>query len=233
MIRKLQTSDPQKNNSFSSFPNEKRVRKGYLSRRYHNTEEADTFTKVRATAGSIVGAAIPLMCFAKMQHGKLESLNKVLRIDYGLKEILTIGAGAISGGVAAGMLGEPSHKRDKKAQEGVFQFMNCSVPPILIAGFFEIGKRVKQLNNIPCKIAATGVGMFGGMFLAAELSNKINDPKDLYPDRKLTVKDALANFDDVLGALVLAKFSFIKKLGAERLIPAVSSWCGYRAGQSN
>lgn len=65
MINKIQTSDNPLLNSFSSFPNEKRVRKGYLSRRYHNVEEADTFTKVRATVGAVAGAAIPLVYFAK------------------------------------------------------------------------------------------------------------------------------------------------------------------------
>lgn len=233
MINKIQTYDNPLLNSFSSFPNEKRVRKGYLSRRYHNVEEADTFTKVRAAVGAVAGAAIPLVYFAKKQNGRIGSLNQLLRINYGLKEFITIGAGSILGGVAGGMIGEPEHTRKGKINEGVFQFMNCSVPPVIIAGLFKLGEKVKRLNNVPCKIGATGIGAVGGMYLAAELSNKINDPKDLYPDRKLTIKDALANFDDVLGALVLAKFKFIEKLGAERLLPAVTAWCGYRAGVSN
>lgn len=233
MLKVNNTSENPKHNSFSSFPNERKVRKGYLSRRYHNIEEADTFTKVRAATGAIAGAAVPLVLFAKKQHGKIGSLNQMLRIEYGLKEFLSIGAAAIFGGSVAGMLGQPAEKRSLKAQEGVFQFMNCAVPSILISGLFELGKHVKPLNNMAGKLGATGVGVIGGMYLAAELSNKINDPKDLYPDRKLTMQDALANFDDVLGALVLAKFKCIEKLGAERLIPAVAAWCGYRAGQSN
>lgn len=233
MISKVQTGETPNINSFASFPNEKRVRRGYLSRRYHNLEESDTFTKVRATAGAVIGTAIPLVYFAKKQNGKIGNLNSLLRLKYGLKEFITIGAGSIFGGTIAGMLGESKRVRKNKLNEGVFQFMNCSVPPVIIAGLFKLGEKVKPLNNVPCKIGATIAGVGGGMYLAAELSNKINDPKDLYPDRKLTIKDALANFDDVLGALVLAKFKFIEKLGAERLLPAVTAWCGYRAGVSN
>ncbi len=232
MISKVQTTEHPHFKAFTTFPNEKNVSKAYLSRRYHNFEEADTFTKVRAAAGAVIGTAIPLIYFAKKQNGKIKNINKLLGIKYGLKEFLAIGAGSIFGGTAAGMIGENRESRKNKLNEGVFQFMNCSVPPVLIAGLFKLGEKVKPLNNIPCKIAATIVGVGGGMFLAAELSNKINDPKDLYPDRKLTIKDALANFDDVLGALVLAKFKFIEQLGAERLLPAVTAWCGYRAGVS-
>lgn len=232
MIRKIQTTENPQINSFASFSNEQNVSKAYLSRRYHNFEKADTFTKIRSAAGAVIGTAIPLVYFAKKQNGKIKNMNKLLGIKYGLKEFIAIGAGSIFGGTAAGMIGEKKEARKNKLNEGVFQFMNCSVPPVLIAGLFKLGEKVKPLNNIPCKIAATIVGVGGGMYLAAELSNRINDPKDLYPDRKLTIKDALANFDDVLGALVLAKFKFIEKLGAERLLPAVTAWCGYRAGVS-
>ncbi len=232
MISKIQTTEKSPVNSSASIRNENGTGKPYISRRYHNFEEADTFTKVRAAAGSVIGSVIPLVYFAKKQNGKIKTLNNLLGIKYGLKEFIAIGAGSIFGGVAAGMIGESKESRKNKLHEGVFQFMNCSVPPVIIAGLFKIGENVKPLNNIPCKILATIVGVGGGMYLAAELSNKINDPKDLYPDRKLTIQDALANFDDVLGALVLAKFKFIEKLGAERLLPAVTAWCGYRAGVS-
>lgn len=233
MTVSTQNIDKSPFSNFASYRKNSGTQKVYRSRRYHNLEEADKFTKLRATAGAVAGAAVPLLYFAKKQNGKISSLNKLLQINYGLKEFIAIGAASILGGVLAGMIGESKQSRQNKINEGVFQFMNCSVPPVIIAGLFKLGEKFKPLNNVPCKIAATGVGAIGGMYLAAELSNKINDPKDLYPDRKLTIKDALANFDDVLGALVLAKFKFIEKLGAERLLPAVTAWCGYRAGVSN
>ena len=76
-------------------------------------------------------------------------------------------------------------------------------------------------------------GLLVGMYGSAALSNVITDPKDKFPDRKLTPKDALANIDDGLGALTLAKISIIEKLNITRFLPIVYTACGYRAGQSN
>ena len=59
------------------------------------------------------------------------------------------------------------------------------------------------------------------------------DPKDLEPDRKITLKDSIANVDDLIGALVLAKVPIINKLKFERILPVIYSYCGYRAGESN
>ena len=61
----------------------------------------------------------------------------------------------------------------------------------------------------------------------------ITAPKDKYPDRKLSAKDALANIDDGIGALALAKFPIIEKLNIGRFLPIIYTACGYRAGQSN
>ena len=91
----------------------------------------------------------------------------------------------------------------------------------------------KALNNNSFKIAGTLLGVFAGMQVAAFLSNKINDPQDKVPDRKLTLKDSVANVDDVFGALVLAKIPIAQKLHVEKILPAIFSWCGYRAGNSN
>ena len=71
------------------------------------------------------------------------------------------------------------------------------------------------------------------MHLAAKLSNKINDPQDKVPDRKLTFKDSIANIDDALGVLILAKVPIAEKLHIDKTLPAIYSWCGYRAGISN
>ena len=68
---------------------------------------------------------------------------------------------------------------------------------------------------------------------SAALANIITDPKDKYPDRKLTPKDALANIDDGIGALALAKLPIAEKLNITGFLPAVYLACGYRAGQSN
>ena len=67
----------------------------------------------------------------------------------------------------------------------------------------------------------------------AKASNLITDPKDRYPDRRLNMKDAIANVDDVVGGLILAKFPLIDKLHIEKTLPFIYAWCGYRAGQNS
>ncbi len=73
-----------------------------------------------------------------------------------------------------------------------------------------------KLNNIPAKIASIGGSLLIGMHGAASVSNLICDPKDKHPDRKLDLKDSIANLDDMLGVLVLAKFPMADKLHLEK-----------------
>ena len=53
MVKRV--SNETKSNIFGSFPNEKKVRKGYLSYRNHRTESVDTFTSVKTAAGAAIG----------------------------------------------------------------------------------------------------------------------------------------------------------------------------------
>ena len=89
------------------------------------------------------------------------------------------------------------------------------------------------LNNNTFKISGTLAGLLAGMPIAAALSNKINDPHDKVPDRKLTIKDSIANIDDAIGVLVLTKVPIAEKLHVDKILPVIFSWCGYRAGMSN
>lgn len=91
----------------------------------------------------------------------------------------------------------------------------------------------KKFNNVPSKIASVIIALTVGMFGTATVSNLIFDPLDKKPDRKLTLKDCLANIDDAIGVFVLAKFPLADKLHLERLLPAIYAYCGYRAGKSN
>ncbi len=121
-----------------------------------------------------------------------------------------------------------------KLKEGVFQFFNASIPALFVGlglKYCEAGGA--KLNTPLAKILTTIVGLGVGVHVAAMLSNKVCDPKDLEPDRKITLKDSVANVDDLIGALVLAKVPVINKLKVERILPLIYSYCGYRAGESN
>lgn len=225
----ISVNNTQSKNTYASFKSSEQVKKAYVSRRYHNSELVDFKTKMKAATGGIIGTALPLVYFTRKNPG----LKSVINMKYGLKEMLVTSISGIMGGAAFGMIGEPSKKQERKRKEAIFQIMNCTLPLLGVAGFLKLTDKFKELDNKPAKITGTILGVAFGMWGGARISNKINDPKDLEPDRKIEMKDAIANIDDVFSALVLAKFPFIDKLHIEKTLPLIFAWCGYRAGQSN
>lgn len=191
------------------------------------THKLDTFEKMGVALGSVAGTVLPMMYFAKRQNAKIFDLN------FGLKEMIVVGAGSIFGGVLAGIAFDKSKNHKDKINEGVFQFFNASVPPLLYAGLSKLQKQTKYAENKIVSAINTAVGLTAGMFVAAKTANLVIDPHDKVPDRKLTMKDAVVNIDDALGVFALAKFPLIDKLHPEKILPIIYSWCGYRAGQSN
>ena len=197
--------------------------------RYHRKtpkDKSEAPLKAKVITGSVAGTVLPMMFLAKKQNAKL------LNIKYGIKELLLLSTCGIIGGTAAGMLAEKEHSK-QKLNEGIFQFMNAAVPTVVCGGVLKLGDKFKKLDNLPFKIGGTIVGLVAGMHIAAAMSNKINDPQDKVPDRKLTIKDSIANIDDAIGVLVLAKVPIVEKLHIEKILPVIFSWCGYRAGMSN
>lgn len=213
--------------TLNSFSSNRNAKNGYLSYRYHKMRESERNESIRALTGAIVGTAIPLLTLAKKQR------KNILNMKYGLKEIVGISAGSIIGGVAGGMIGADKFDRKQKVNEGIFQFMNAAVPPVVVFGLTKLTEKIKPLNNVYGKIGAIFTGLLAGMFGAAKLSNLICDPYDRVPDRKLTMKDSLANIDDAIGALAMTDIPVLKKVPVASLLPPIYVLCGYRAGESN
>ena len=189
---------------------------------------SDTRTKsLKAGVGSIVGTIIPLGIMMKKRN-----ISNVLKLNYDIKDMVILSAAAVAGGVSAGMIGEDKESNKKKLKEGVFQFMNASIPTYIAGKTLQYCQKRPELNKTPMKIGVLAIALVGSMFGVIKLANLIFDPKDLRPDRKLTFKDCLVNADDALGALVLAKFPLIDKLHVEKLLPIIYAWCGYRAGKT-
>lgn len=221
--------DNKQYNVYNNFKSSESLKTGGLrSYRYHTADYVEMSTKVNSGIGAVAGTLIPMFLFGKSQGKNL------FKLEYGIKEMLGITAGSIAGGVIGGITGDKSRKKNKeKINEGIFQFMNAVVPGVLVVGMLELTKKHKSLDTKTIKgigtILSVGLGAIG----AAKLSNIICDPFDKVPDRKLTAKDSIANIDDAIGALVLAKFPVIDKLHVDKLLPAIYAWCGYRAGQAN
>ena len=221
---------------FSSFQTSAHTKGLYSSlyyKRNHRVFETDTKTKLKVAAGAVGATILPMIYFAKKQRG-LKNIVDIFKIDYGLKEVLALSSASIVGGVLSGIAFDKISDKKRKIKEGVFQFMNATIPTMLVGGAMKlIEDNVKYKDSRAVKVAAIATGMIAGMPLAAWLSNIINDPKDKEPDRKLTLKDSVVNMDDALGALVVAKVPLVGALHLDKLMPAVFAWCGYRAGQSN
>ena len=222
MIQKVQQYK-----TLDSFTSNPRKKTGYVSYRYHQIRESERKEAIRSGIGAVIGTAIPLLIFAKKQK-----VNP-FKLKYGLKELIGVSTGAIMGGTFAGMLGENKQDNIQKAKEGVFQFMNASIPPLFVAGLMKLTEKTKILNNTAGRVGSILTGLAAGMFAAVKLSNIVCDPKDKEPDRKLTMLDSLANVDDALGILALTNNPAINKLPISQTLPFIYALCGYRAGSSN
>ena len=182
---------------------------------------------VKSVAGATAGTALPLMIMMKQRK-----IKNPLKMEYGLQDMLILSGSSVAGGVATGMIGEDKKIKRSMLKEGVFQFLNASIPTWIIGGVLKLPETSHNFNNAPTKIFSVIGGLIVGMFGAAQVSNLIFDPKDKEPDRKLTFKDCIVNADDALGALVLAKFPLIEKLHLDKLLPVIYTYCGIRAGNA-
>ena len=164
---------------------------------------------------------------------KKQKVKNPFKLEYSLGEMLVLSGAPIVGGVSVGMIGNDMETNWAKSREGVFQFFNAAIPTWLAGATLKWCETTKGLNTKTAKIASIAATILIGMHGAAALSNIICDPKDKHPDRKLTFLDSLANIDDLVGVLVLAKFPIVEKLHVDKLLPAIYAFCGYRAGKSN
>ena len=201
-----------------------------LSALRHKANERDITLgdKLKAGAGAVIGTAIPMAVMMKKRN-----IKNPLKLNYTMSDMITLSATSIVGSVAVGMIGENKTTNKNKLKEGLFQFFNASIPTWIAGGCLKLAESSKHFNNTFGKFSAMLGGLIIGMYGAASLSNVISDPHDKQPDRKLTLLDCVANLDDAVGALVLAKFPCADKLHLESFLPLIYSYCGYRAGKSN
>ena len=214
--------------------------------RYHNRIESDSYTKSKAIIGSALGAAAAVGLIAKVQNVRF------WKIEYGVKEIVGLAAAAITGGVAVGSIGATKEDKKEKCTEGIFQFLNAALPAGFVTGGLVLASNSTRYNTPIVKTAVTVLGLLLGMQLASNITNKVTDPKNKVPDRKLGFKDAIANIDDAVGVFAILKSkkiqsaaddiaetsskkasSWLHKIPIENILPVIMAWCGYRAGQTN
>lgn len=202
--------------------------KSYLRRSTAYEHKVTTTDKIQSGAGAVIGTTIPLIYMMKKQR-----IKNPLKLNYGLQEMVMLSASSIVCATGLGMIGDTKEAQKNKFKEGVFQFMNGTVPTWIVTGVLKLSELSKKFNNIPSKIGSVVLSLAVGMYGTATVSNLLFDPLDKKPDRKLTLKDCIANMDDAIGVLVLAKIPFVDKLHIESVLPAIYAYSGYRAGKSN
>ncbi len=230
-------------NSFNAYLNSKNKSKPCFGAEQENKQEKKTPNQIPVSADKklkvsgivAAGTLASMILIAKYQKkglkfDSLKNFAEIFKIKYGVNEMTLISGAAIASGVLAGIYTDKAHNKTHKIKEGVFQFMNATLPTLMVGVIVEKLEKSKRYNTVPAKIAGVCTGLIVGMPISAWIANKINDPNELEPDRKLGFKDMLVNIDDALGALVLAKIPFIDKIHADRFLPAIFAWCGYRAG---
>lgn len=200
----------------------------FILRRNRSVREESRNDKLQALAGAVIGTTIAMLGLMKKQ-----GIKNPLKLKYELGEMLALSAAPILGGVGVGMIGNDAKTNLAKSREGVFQFLNAAIPTWLAAATLKWCETTKAMNNAPAKFVSTAATILIGMHGAASLSNIICDPKDIHPDRKLSLLDSIANIDDLFGVLVLAKVPIVGKLHLDKLLAPIYTFCGYRAGKSN
>ena len=200
----------------------------YMLRRNRLSRQETQEDKIQAFAGALLGTTIAMV--GLMKHQKIKN---PLKLNYELGEMLLLSAAPIIGGVGVGMIGNDAETNLAKSKEGVFQFLNAAIPTWLAVATLKWCEHSKGFNNVIGKITSIAATILIGMHGAASLSNIICDPKDNHPDRKLSLLDSIANIDDLFGVLVLAKVPIVNRLHLDKVLPAIYTFCGYRAGKSN
>ena len=171
--------------------------------------------------GSSLGVGAAILANKKLPKTKYKTINDV-------SEMLLMAGGANVGGVLAGSVGADKKQQAKKWKEAGFQVMNISIPMLMVSGALEICKNIKKLNNVPTKIIASIVGMSTGAMLATKITNATREEGEPY--RKYTIKDSIANFDDIVATIKIGFEKILDYVPVDKILPFIYIYSGARAG---
>lgn len=180
-------------NPFSQFDNKYNIlpdtknKNARINLRYPTHRKPKAITRSMALGGSIIGTVGALLYLAKGQNKKLTNLKDVVDLNYGVKEIVTMGTSSIIGGVVLGSLADKKDDNVPKVKEGIFQTLNVIIPAICSAALLKMVQSSKKLKDSKlAKIGAITMGVAVGMAGACASANFINDPNNNEKDRKIT-----------------------------------------------
>ncbi|MBR5303290.1 MAG: hypothetical protein IKU37_00505 [Candidatus Gastranaerophilales bacterium] len=186
-----------------------------------NDKKKSHLRQIVPYVGSAVGVGAAILANKKMPKTKYKTINDVT-------EMLLMAGGANIGGVLAGSVGADKNSQKKKWKEAGFQVMNISIPMLMVSAALEICKNIKFLNNVPTKIIASIAGMTSGAMLATKITNATR--KEGEPYRKYTIKDSIANFDDIVATIKIGFERILEYIPVDKILPFIYIYSGGRAG---
>ena len=213
--------------------------KSYESYQNIKTKEKKGIDK-KAVMGALSGVALGLVVskgiykhdfFKEMGDEVLQSPKDKLK--YTAKDVasmLTMAGLSNLGAILFSSKNDSKEEKKKKIHEAQFQIMNTSIPMLLVTGANILCDNVKALNNKGAKIVSSLGAMVTGAALASKITNLNKAPNQ--EKRKYTIKDSVANFDDIIATFVVG-FPQLGKLNvvAKTLLPFIYTYCGSRVSE--
>ena len=148
-------------------------------------------------------------------------------VEYHAKEVISVGAGSVLGGLAGGlMISDNKHDKKAKMREALLQMGNIAIP-IKIVDFVsekcvKFGKTAQALGSIAALLV--------GVMFANIVMNKVNDLIFKNKEgRGVKLTDFSAHLDDtIVAASYISKADFVKAVA--RIIPVALGCAGYEVG---
>lgn len=226
----------------------------------NNTNETTLTKNQKRGIGlfSTIGLCGAIMLLAKFDKSKKYTVNplKILKgnikdsylatKDFKAKEIVTMGAGSILGGLIGGEVFGKKENLNSRIKEGIVQLTNIAVPIGIVQVLSEGGNKIasslmpnwsksknilkQAVTKLPGTIGAMS-GLIGGMYIGNKLSNKTNEKLfHTKENRPMKFKDFSAHVDDIgVAATFIAPENILTKT-ISRLIPFALFVPGYETG---
>lgn len=223
---------------FKSYSDYKRLVKSVETTSVQSEENKKSFN-IKPTLGAALGVLLATVGAKKLKNNPnsilYKFMDKIHLKERGQKtfvdvaELISTAALANAGSVALGSVGKTKEQRQIKTKEAAFQIMNMAIPMLMVTGALELCEMAKFIKKkTPAKIVASFAAMITGAFLATQITNATKDKNE--PKRKYTLKDSVANFDDVVATIKLGFPHVDKIIPVSKILPFIYIYCAQRAG---
>jgi len=222
---------------------ENKLYKDFKPYRAYNDTERKTSEKgmdLRAVGGAAAGVAAGLIIskgiykhdfFSEMSDVVASNpRKKLIHTAKDVASMLTMAALSDTGATVISSIGKDDETKKAKIKEAKFQMMNTSIPMLMVTGVNILCDNVKALNNKAAKIITSITAMVTGAMIATKITNIGKTGEE--EKRQYTIKDSVANFDDVAATIVVGfpKAGVLNQI-SKAALPFIYTYCGSRVSE--